>query len=288
MKKKIIPVKTRLKKAESFLFSLSSKLFEIADRFFNVPRLLDRVYLKRFFLKKYRFGLDIGAGKGSMARFLLRYTDKVVCLDKEKEEIAFLKKRFKNKQRSLSFVVSDARKLPFKRESFDLIFSNCVLEHIKDDEKVLAEISRCLKPGGKLIMALPNRQIKAGYFKSLVYKQPFWRFLVDPACKKYFAFSSFKEAEEWYTSYRWQQVRWGYSLAEIKTRLSRYHFQILDSIYFPNRFLSELWEIITFSRINQLFPYILLLFGPLFFLLPKSKGDKDNSLEFGFLAQKTK
>jgi len=288
MKKKTIPVKTRLKRTESFLFSLSPKLFEIMDKFFNVPRILDRVYLKRFFKKKYRLGLDIGAGKGSMTGFLLRYTDKVVCLDKEKEEIAFLKKRFKDNQKSLSFVASDARRLPFKKESFDLIFSNCVLEHIKDDKEVLAEINRCLKPGGELIMALPNRQIRAGFFKSLVYNQPFWRFLIDPAFKRYFAFPSFKEAEEWYTSYRWQQVRWGYSLAEMKTRLDRYHFQILDSAYYPNRFLSEFWEIITFSRINRLFPYILLLFGPLFFLLPKNKGDKNDSLEFGFLAQKTK
>lgn len=286
MEKTIIPAKKRLAKAESFLFSFSPKLFDVIDKFFNIPRILDRVYLKRLFTKKHRLGLDIGAGKGSMTGFLLKYTDKVTCLDKEKKELAILKKRMEAKGDKVSPVIGDAKDLPFKDRSFDLIFSNCVLEHIKEDEKVLAEIARCLKPKGSLVMTFPNSQMQAGWFKSLLFNHPRLRFLADLTIKKYFSFPTIKEAERWYSIHRWQHVRRGYALGEIKKRLTKYGFRVCDSIYYPSKTLSELWEIITFSRANQLFPYILFAFAPIFYFLPKNDGNAENSLEFGILAQK--
>lgn len=286
MEKATIPAKKRLEKTEVSLFSLSPQLFDLIDQWFNIPRILDRTYLKRLFQRKYRFGLDIGAGKGSMTEFLLKYVDKITCLDKEAKQLAVLKKRLGDKSQRLSFVKGDAGNLPFKNNSFDLIFSNCVLEHIKDDERVLAEISRCLQPGGWLIMTFPNKQMEAGWFKTLLFNQPRMRFLADPTIMKYFSFSNLKKAEEWYSSYRWQHVRRGYGLGETEKRLSRYHLKVEDSFYYPSKILSELWEIITFSLLNKLFPYILFLFVPFFYLLPKNIGNRRNSLEFAILAQK--
>lgn len=285
---KIIPAKRRLEKTEVFLFSLSSQLFDLADKLFNVPRILDRAYLKRLLQKKYQFGLDIGAGKGSMTKFLMKHINKITCLDKEAKELSILKKRLGSESRRLSFVKGDASKLPFKSNSFDLVFSNCVLEHIKGDEKVLAEIGRCLKPGGSLIMTFPNKEMQVGWFKNLLFNQSKMRFLADPTIKKYFSFPSLKEAERWYSFYRWQHVRRGYTLEEIKARLGRYNLKVFDFIYYPSKTLTELWEIITFSRINQLFPYVLIFFVPFFYILPKNHGEQKNSLEFGILAQKIK
>ena len=284
--KKIVPVKTRLEKPEFSLFSFNPKLFDVIDKVFNIPRILDKAYLKRLFKKKYQLGLDIGAGKGSTTEFLLKYANKATCLDKEKKELVILKKRMEAKGDKVSSVVGDAKDLPFKDLSFDLIFSNCVLEHIKEDEKVLAEIGRCLKPRGSLIMTFPNKEMKTGWFKSLVFNHPSLRFLVDPSLKKYFSFKNIKEAEKWYALYRWQHVRRGYSLTEIRKRLARYNLRVQDVVYYPSKTLTEFWEIITFSRINSLFPYALFVFVPFFHLLPKEQGDKKHSLEFGILAQK--
>ncbi len=47
--------------------------------------------------------------------------------------------------------------LPFPAEVFELILSHEVLEHVKDDRLAVKEIVRCLKPGGRLVLFVPNR-----------------------------------------------------------------------------------------------------------------------------------
>jgi len=50
----------------------------------------------------------------------------------------------------------DITELPFKDNTFDLITSNMVFEHLDNPEKQLEEISRVLVKGGKLIFHTPN------------------------------------------------------------------------------------------------------------------------------------
>ena len=47
--------------------------------------------------------------------------------------------------------------LPFAANSFDIVFSNEVLEHVADDAAALAEMVRVLRPGGRLFIFCPNR-----------------------------------------------------------------------------------------------------------------------------------
>ncbi len=49
-----------------------------------------------------------------------------------------------------------AEKLPFNDESFDLVFSSFVLEHVDDKEKAVSEMSRVLKKDGIVIALVPN------------------------------------------------------------------------------------------------------------------------------------
>jgi len=51
----------------------------------------------------------------------------------------------------------DARKIPF-REEFDLIGAFDVLEHIDEDEAVIAEASKALRPGGGLLLSVPQHR----------------------------------------------------------------------------------------------------------------------------------
>lgn len=55
----------------------------------------------------------------------------------------------------LADVKADLCALPFKSESYDLIFCNHVLEHILEDQKAMAELYRVLKKGGTLIAQVP-------------------------------------------------------------------------------------------------------------------------------------
>ena len=47
--------------------------------------------------------------------------------------------------------------LPYADNTFDLILSHEVLEHVQNDRLTLAEIARTLAPGGRLVLFCPNR-----------------------------------------------------------------------------------------------------------------------------------
>ena len=56
---------------------------------------------------------------------------------------------------SAQFSQMDARHIPF-RDEFDVIGAFDVLEHIKDDESVIAEVGRALRPGGGFLVSVPQ------------------------------------------------------------------------------------------------------------------------------------
>lgn len=53
-------------------------------------------------------------------------------------------------------VKADICNLPFKDNSYDVIFCNHVLEHIPDDTKAMQELYRVMKPGGFGIFQIPQ------------------------------------------------------------------------------------------------------------------------------------
>jgi SAM-dependent methyltransferase len=58
---------------------------------------------------------------------------------------------------SASFVQMDARRIPY-RDEFDVIGIFDVLEHIDEDEKVLGELYKAVKPGGGCIITVPQHK----------------------------------------------------------------------------------------------------------------------------------
>jgi len=63
-------------------------------------------------------------------------------------------KRAAGKYSSLTH--ADAASLPFADNSFQTVISACALEHIEEVRKVLAEVRRVLRPGGKFIFSVPS------------------------------------------------------------------------------------------------------------------------------------
>lgn len=61
------------------------------------------------------------------------------------------------KSRSDQLVNAMGEALPFSEESFDLVLSHEVLEHVQDDRETIREIIRSLKPGGRLVLFCPNK-----------------------------------------------------------------------------------------------------------------------------------
>jgi SAM-dependent methyltransferase len=55
------------------------------------------------------------------------------------------------------FLAGSSERLPFPDGCFDGVLLNEVLEHVGDQDATLAEITRVLRPGGRLVLFSPNR-----------------------------------------------------------------------------------------------------------------------------------
>jgi SAM-dependent methyltransferase len=98
--------------------------------------------------------LDLGCGDGRFARMLLGAAPTIVGTDLSHRSL-------RAAASMLSDVAqADATKLPFADGSFRGLLSNCVLEHIPDDEAVVREISRVLAPGGMAALTVPAPGLK--------------------------------------------------------------------------------------------------------------------------------
>jgi SAM-dependent methyltransferase len=61
-----------------------------------------------------------------------------------------------NQQRPFG-VRGDVGRLPFLSESFDIVISRSVVEHLEDPRLVFSEFARVLRPGGKVVILTPNK-----------------------------------------------------------------------------------------------------------------------------------
>jgi len=92
-----------------------------------------------------------GAGIGMYSRHLAAAGARVVSIDIDYPSMRIAA------QAVTRCVVAACEALPFPAASFDTVLSHEVLEHVQDDAMALAEIARVLRPGGRLVLFVPNR-----------------------------------------------------------------------------------------------------------------------------------
>jgi SAM-dependent methyltransferase len=92
-----------------------------------------------------------GCGVGSYMTHLQNANNTVFGLDVEFE------RTIEAHQNNECVLCGVGEHLPFPSDSFDLIFSNEVIEHVQSDSEAIREIVRTLKPGGRLAIFCPNR-----------------------------------------------------------------------------------------------------------------------------------
>jgi len=93
--------------------------------------------------------LDIGCGHAEFLREILKKTPQTYGIDPDQKALD-KNNTIKNKY------CCTAEKMPFEDNTFDIIISAWVLEHLENPEKVFKEIHRVLKPGAKVIFLTPN------------------------------------------------------------------------------------------------------------------------------------
>jgi 2-polyprenyl-3-methyl-5-hydroxy-6-metoxy-1,4-benzoquinol methylase len=96
--------------------------------------------------------LDVGCGVGSFSALLAAASHRVTCVDVSEKNIEAVRRRHPD----LQSVCADATTLPFAADTFDAAVFMEVLEHVEDDRAALSEIGRVVRPGGLLILSVPN------------------------------------------------------------------------------------------------------------------------------------
>lgn len=95
--------------------------------------------------------LDIGCGLGCTA-FLASRECIVIGIDTSQVAVGYAIKHFGS-----TFCIGDALMMPFGDQTFDNAFLLATIEHIKDLKTLISEISRVLRPLGKLFISVTDR-----------------------------------------------------------------------------------------------------------------------------------
>ncbi len=97
--------------------------------------------------------LDAGCGVGAYTRAFQEAGAWALGVDVEEDRVAEALREGSGP----CFAVASVERLPFGDASFDVVFSHEVLEHVEDDLQALREAARVLRPGGALVLFVPNR-----------------------------------------------------------------------------------------------------------------------------------
>ena len=92
-----------------------------------------------------------GCGIGTYLTALSPHVNKAVGMDIEFDRVK------EASQKNERLTCGAGEYLPFASDSFDIVLSHEVLEHVQDDQLAINEIIRCLNIGGRLILFCPNR-----------------------------------------------------------------------------------------------------------------------------------
>src|SRR5438105_6245451 len=101
--------------------------------------------------------LEIGCGVGTDGLQFARAGATYTGVDLTEAAVDLARKNFESARMPGQFRVSDAERLDFTDESFDIVYSHGVLHHTPDIEAAVREIRRVLKPGGQAIVMLYHR-----------------------------------------------------------------------------------------------------------------------------------
>ena len=107
--------------------------------------------------------LDVGSGFGRHVYECARRGARVVALDHATDEVITTRDTLAamvatgeiTPDRLKGVLRADAQALPFPDDTFDVVITSEVLEHIQDDVAAIGEMVRVLRPGGRFAATVP-------------------------------------------------------------------------------------------------------------------------------------
>jgi ubiquinone/menaquinone biosynthesis C-methylase UbiE len=121
-------------------------------------------------LKPHDRILEIGCGIGTVVHELSKKGHDVIGIDISGEAIEYGRKKYGD----IHLEVQAAETLPYEDESFEVVLSFDLFEHIAAIDKHISEVKRVLRPGGYYLFQTPNRYSNIIY-ETLWTKSLQWR-----------------------------------------------------------------------------------------------------------------
>ena len=122
----------------------------------------------RFNIKKGEKILDVGCGRGDFLNAFKSYGLKVYGVDREPAGAKV------SVDVEIKYGDLEKSAFPFQDETFDVVFSKSVIEHLSDPELFISESRRVLKPGGRIITMVPDWvSCMKIYFDDHTHRQPY-------------------------------------------------------------------------------------------------------------------
>lgn len=152
--------------------------------------------------------LDAGCGAGHGSAFIAGETKKLVGVDLDLPAVTYSAKSYRLP--SLHFLCADLLKLPFPSNTFDIVISFQVVEHLRNLENYFQEVKRVLKQDGTFFLATLNRtETNTG-----LHPDHTKEYAPEDFCKmvtSFFPAASFYGlfGNERYLSVRREEARWG-------------------------------------------------------------------------------
>lgn len=100
--------------------------------------------------------IEVGCEAGYLLKQLL-VAKEIVGLDIAENALGDAKKSIQSDK--VKFICADASDIPFRDSYFDKVICSQTLEHLSNPEKVIAEMFRIVKPGGAVIVSVPNERV---------------------------------------------------------------------------------------------------------------------------------
>jgi len=101
--------------------------------------------------------LDIACGEGYGSHLLAGAAAKVIGMDLSSEAVEHAKSKYQAP--NLSFQSGDATATGLESDSIDIIVCFETLEHLSEQEQMLIEFRRVLRPDGVLIVSTPDKRV---------------------------------------------------------------------------------------------------------------------------------
>ncbi len=167
--------------------------------------------------------LDLGCGDGKIAEAIFdeRFTYGVDNGEANDVQEAIDSKRYQQ------IFLESAEKMSLPDRSVNFVFSNCVIEHIPDNEAVLRETSRILNKGGAFVFTVPSNNFPEYLFLTNKFASWGLGFL-----SRFYKYRRNKMLNQFHC----------YGISDWQEKLAKHGFRIVNHQYYMSQQALMLWD----------------------------------------------